>query len=1215
MPERPSFAWRAEGDRIVVAARTASVLRKAIIPVNQWALSAPAASAVSARLQGLLEEGALAPDGTALVEDREGELALHPSLVAALSSAESDALGLPAPTRLALDLRSEGLVNELEFRVMSRWVRPGGTPALATVAGALMTYDGAPKRIPEPLYSLWAAAQRLAAPLAEQDRFGALADLQARLPEEVAAAVSTNGYLSDVRAHYASGFSISLGRPGPLDFNPVLFGRRDVTRAGEGTVLDEEEDSVLSPAMQRLFAEDRFRRSATARSAYVLRDGEYVFVDPALAPALQVVRTVQDAPEAERRRFIADPRRVLAERLGDQAGAADVDQLFIETEQFSARVAGVDVWRTPVLPWLRQTPGAWLPESFGVRIGEEYVQIAPVQVEPLITALDSALETGAPTASINDITLPATEQAREALEALRPFAVEAAAPSLDPAGKSVAPPGGVAEDSRPFVPAGKLFLLVKENFEEVEYAPFEAPVAVQAQAPVEPPARVVTVLKPHQRSGLSWLARLTGEGAHGALLADDMGLGKTLLAIAFMAWLQDEAAAGRRRRAPTLIVAPTGLLGNWRKEIELHMAEPRLGELTLAFGANLRALREEGEFSERDIVSGRATLASDAWQRAGVVLTTYETMRDYHISFARCRFGLIVFDEIQKLKNPTSQVTRAAKTLNADFLLGMTGTPVENRLQDLWSLMDVLCPGVLGRSRDFDQRFPADDHEALARLRSLLADEQGARAPRMLRRLKDDHLPGLPAKHVHAKAITMPARQASAYEQVVRRAIAGRGVMSEWDGMLQILHALRGISLHPVDPAEAPADLSAYAADSARLLWALQVLDEIARNGEKALIFLENLAMQDRLAGLIQQRYRLPRAPERIHGGVPGPKRHDIVERFQQAPGGFGVMILSPKAGGVGLTLTAANHVIHLSRWWNPAVEDQSTDRVYRIGQDREVHVYLPMAVHPDPAIGPSSFDLRLDALISRKRALSGHMLAPPEGGQGDIAALFDEVSGGRTADAQPSSAPPTTPVGPNSVQTPAREAVAPRPEAAPPLVPQVPREPAPRSSALADRFTVARWRQAPGDRRQLDDNLGKFDGAKIRQVQISDPYAIADSDARRAQARFVSELHRRAATVAAVTIEYAPPRQGTEPDQIQRVDMNRRLLAAVNESNTRVNLVRRERGRSSGGDFHDREVIIDCDPGQGGVSGAHELELSRGLIGLMNERFECVIHYAPPGA
>jgi hypothetical protein len=531
----------------------------------------------------------------------------------------------------------------------------------------------------------------------------------------------------------------------------------------------------------------------------------------------------------------------------------------------------------------------------------------------------------------------------------------------------------------------------------------------------------------------------------------------------------------------------------------------------------------------------------------------------------------------------------------------MTGTPVENRLRDLWSIMDVLCPGALGRSRDFDRRFPAEDSEALARLRSLLGDEQGERAPRMLRRLKADHLPGLPAKRVHAKAIIMPAKQARAYEEVVRRAIAGRGMMSERDGMLQVLHALRGISLHPIDPADAPDDLAAYAADSARLIWALEVLDEIARKGEKALIFLENLAMQDRLAGLIQQRYRLLRAPERIHGGVPGAKRQQIVERFQQAPPGFDVMILSPRAGGVGLTITAANHVIHLSRWWNPAVEDQSTDRVFRIGQDKEVNVYLPLAVHPEPAIGPSSFDLRLDALISRKRALSGHMLAPPDGGDGDIATLFDEISGG----------PIEEPPGAHRTS----EALPPRTERQPVAAAPAPPKAAPQEASLGARYAIRRWRLLPGEKRPLDDILGVFAGAKIRQVRISDPYAIADPDARRAQAQFVSELHRRAASIAAVAIEYVPPREGEEPDERQRIDMNRRLVAAVNEASTRLCLTRRDRRRSSGGDFHDREVTIECDAGQGKLSGLHELALSRGLIGLMNDRFECTAHLVPPGS
>jgi len=144
---------------------------------------------------------------------------------------------------------------------------------------------------------------------------------------------------------------------------------------------------------------------------------------------------------------------------------------------------------------------------------------------------------------------------------------------------------------------------------------------------------------------------------------------------------------------------------------------------------------------------------------------------------------------------------------------------------------------------------------------------------------------------------------------------------------------------------------------------------------------------------MIQARFKLARLPMRINGSVPGPKRQEMVNAFQAAPGVFDVMILSPKAGGVGLTLTEANHVIHLSRWWNPAVEDQATDRVFRIGQRRDVHVHLPMAVHPDPAIRDSSFDLRLNALIDRKRQLTRDLFLPPDASEGELADLFRQVS------------------------------------------------------------------------------------------------------------------------------------------------------------------------------------------------------------------------------
>jgi SNF2 family DNA or RNA helicase len=342
---------------------------------------------------------------------------------------------------------------------------------------------------------------------------------------------------------------------------------------------------------------------------------------------------------------------------------------------------------------------------------------------------------------------------------------------------------------------------------------------------------------------------------------------------------------------------------------------------------------------------------------------------------------------MQKVKNPAALVTRAAQTLNADFVLGLTGTPVENRLEDLWSIFDIVEPGRLGDLKSFSQSYRPDDRASLERLRAELLDPQGVRPPAILRRFKGKELPGLPAKHEHPLPVDMPPAQAEAYRQVVERAKAGEG-----KSMLETLHALRGISLHPVWPSfgtmQAP---EAYIAQSARLAKTIELLDRIRGLGEKALVFVESLEMQDLLAELLQGRYRLRRRPLQIKGDVAGYNRQKAVRTFQ-AERGFDVMLLTPKAGGVGLTLTAANHVIHLSRWWNPAVEDQSTDRIYRIGQDREVHVYYPMAVHP--LYRGSSFDEILHRLLERKRALARELLVPPIDLERDGSELYEAVIG-----------------------------------------------------------------------------------------------------------------------------------------------------------------------------------------------------------------------------
>jgi SNF2 family DNA or RNA helicase len=494
-----------------------------------------------------------------------------------------------------------------------------------------------------------------------------------------------------------------------------------------------------------------------------------------------------------------------------------------------------------------------------------------------------------------------------------------------------------------------------------------------------------TSLKDHQVEGLGWLQQSWARGLRGVLLADDMGLGKTLQALTFLAWLRQAMGAGKLPKAPLLIVAPTGLLKNWEQEHELHLHKPGLGKVVRAFGRELAAIKMS---KGRETDLGQATLDGDCLSKADWVLTTYETLRDYQHSFCSVRYSAVVFDEMQKVKTPGIVMTDAAKALNAHFFVGMTGTPVETRLADLWCLVDTLEPGLLGDLSIFSRTYEKDvDHEKLKSLKSKLVDPTPEAPQLMLRRMKVDKLPGLPPKIEHNMVETMTGAQAELYDEAIKAARVGGGGSK----MLQTLQALRSISLHPFHPQTATDD--SYADQSARFRMMTKALDQISARGEKALIFVESREMQPYLATFLQRRYRLRNLPMLISGEVSGDKRQERVNLFQKAGAGFDVILLSPRAGGVGITLTAANHVIHLSRWWNPAIEDQCTDRVYRMGQKaKEVHVYYPMAVHP--TYGDQSFDQRLDALLNRRRSLSRELLLPPVDPD-DAKDLFQQTVGG----------------------------------------------------------------------------------------------------------------------------------------------------------------------------------------------------------------------------
>jgi superfamily II DNA or RNA helicase len=970
---RASFEYNVvPGGVDVRLTRRAMLGTPAVVPVDEWtSVATGAARPGMARVLSALD----ADDGS--VVRRGDALGMTDAFVASLTETQAIGLGLPPSVPFMLDVQAHGRFMSPEFSVATQWLEHG-RPVWSERRGTILVVGDDEYRIPSPLFQILGAVDLYrAAPAGDESaRIKLVASLQEQLPQDGADNILLDQYLRSFRVQHAAAFSLTLRTEGAeFSCDPILFGRRVHKRASGGEIISESE-ALLTPHQQDIFAVQRFGAFEDARAVYTIERGLYVHVDPALQKALGVVRRVQRAPSDIRRNFARNPQVYLKDALGDEVAEATIEQLFIETEQYSRRVIDIGVWHPPVLPWIKPEPNHWLPEKFGLLIKDAYVQLSTVDVTELRALVTSAMAAGEPTVPFKGESIPATSDTLHALTSLTGATTPAAAASGGAGGK----PEAAANQ--------KHVLIVDENFETTTYRGHNQARGNNAHKHI--PSIVKPLLKPHQLGGLSWLQDAWLGGSNGVLLADDMGLGKTLQALAFLAWLKSLPLAARdgtlRPRSPVLVVATTGLLSNWSDEHELHLSAPGLGEVCRAYGRHLAALRAS---QGRDVDLGVPALDRRHIQQADWVLTTYETLRDYHVSFGGIRFGCAIFDEVQKAKNPSSLLTHAVKSVNADFIIGLTGTPIENRMEDLWSIMDIVDPGRLGDLKSFSAKYSSAEVAVLEELRNkLLRSADGAPAP-ILRRLKSDELEGLPKKTPHARRRPMPEVQAQAYAQVVAQAKNDEGF-----GMLQALHGLRSVSLHPMAPSNTTAaQREDYIGGSARTTELFSILDVIAAQREKALIFLESLELQDYLALMIKERFALAERPLLINGQVTGELRQNRVRAFQQRRGVFDVMILSPRAGGVGLTLTAANHVIHLSRWWNPAVEDQCTDRVYRIGQTRDVHVYFPMAIHPN--FGEGSFDALLDSLLERKRELSRRMLIPPVSREKDQAWFAERLRSG----------------------------------------------------------------------------------------------------------------------------------------------------------------------------------------------------------------------------
>lgn len=518
---------------------------------------------------------------------------------------------------------------------------------------------------------------------------------------------------------------------------------------------------------------------------------------------------------------------------------------------------------------------------------------------------------------------------------------------------------------------------------------------------------------PHQRVGIEWMAGLMQEAMmsppddrcriQGALLADDMGLGKTFMTLAALGEARRVQADAGRPMLPVLAVMPVALLENWLAEIESTFGTRNgpFDDVVVLQGAGLQQFRVAGAAREtaasvedldddgmvREDRIHTALRVGDGWgerrlDRPGtLVLTTYETLRRYQVSLGVVDWGIAVLDEAQATKNPEILATRAAKGLKARFKLLATGTPVENSLRDFWSLVDTAQPGLLGRWSDFQETWVHPMHEAQGveheRLGRALRDEVG---PFMLRRIKEDHLDDLPPKHLHEYRMLMPQAQVETYDRVLadHRARAGRK-----GAALETLLQLADASLHPgLVSGGLDGDRRQVEASARTLVAVRDVLEGVRDAGEKAIVFAKRKDMQRALSLWLREIYGLP--VEIVNGDTPatgsGDTRIAKIRAFEARPG-FNVIIMSPLAVGVGLTVVGANHAIHLERHWNPAKEAQATDRVHRIGQKRPVHVHYPIALHP----AVDSFDVNLDRLLRSKLALKDAVVVPQEVSQDDL--------------------------------------------------------------------------------------------------------------------------------------------------------------------------------------------------------------------------------------
>ncbi len=467
---------------------------------------------------------------------------------------------------------------------------------------------------------------------------------------------------------------------------------------------------------------------------------------------------------------------------------------------------------------------------------------------------------------------------------------------------------------------------------------------------LEQPSGFVGTLRPYQRLGYSWLTFFRNYGM-GACLADDMGLGKTIQALAVL--LKEKETNGTLP-GPVLLICPTSVVTNWQREVRKF--SPSLTTMVHQGAGRLRG----AEFTE-------------AVKNVDLVLSSYAVVRQDSETIQSILWWSVILDEAQNIKNSAAKQTQAIRKLQAGYRLALTGTPVENRLSELWSIMQFLNPGYLGSLESFRRYYalPIErfgDKEAAGRLKKLVS-------PFILRRLKSDPtvIQDLPDKIEVKDYVNLSHEQADLYKSVVddvMTKVQDSAGIERRGQILSLLTQLKQICNHPVQWEKKGTDVSlfdeGFTRRSGKLVRLMELLEEIISEGDRVLLFTQYAEMGKILASWLPKQMGV--GVQFLYGATPPEMRDQMVKRFQDDPHGPSIFILSLKAGGIGLNLTRANQVIHFDRWWNPAVEDQATDRAYRIGQNRNVQVHKLITV--------GTLEERIDDMIESKKGLADAIIS-----------------------------------------------------------------------------------------------------------------------------------------------------------------------------------------------------------------------------------------------